>query len=274
MPAELPGKAGMSAGVPLDAEQIGKLYLEHCQSTVHYLVHRQGADQSTAQDVVSDMFERMLRAAAEGAPVMTTGSIDSFIITSAVNDLNKLRARLRQQISDSSDGVDPSQRSAPSILVAQEVLDKVRARWDALSEKEKTLLTLVDQDGLEIREAAKQLGLPYEVAYKTYQRAHRDLEEELGKHWSTYILPATSGAYKPQTREGMLKRIDELPREYRDVVRAILADGLEERDLAARLKLSPGTVRDRCETGLGYLMKKTGMSMDEIRTALQKPLGG
>jgi RNA polymerase sigma factor (sigma-70 family) len=273
MSPDSPQSAGESAGTALDAERIGQFYLEHRQPIVNHLVHRQGADLSTAQDVVSDMFAQMLRAAASGSPAVITGSIFSYLLKAAVNDFKNLKSSPAHEIAESRDREDPSQRRAPSILVSQEVLGKVRARWDALPEKERTLLKLVDQDGLEIREVAKQMGLAYEVAAKTYQRAHRALEEELGKNWSTYILPAGSGSYKPLTREGMLRRIDQLPKEYREVVRPILSDGLSEQVLVSRLQLSPGAVRDRHETGLQHLMKMTGMSMDEIRAALRSPLG-
>ena len=271
-PAEDP-----TGGEVLDREKSRGLYDRYWRSLVRYLVDKLEADHNSAEDAVSDVLAQIMEDADKGTPHVVTKDTASYLRVLVKNqylqaDRKKkpIGVKEHQTLDDNS---DESQRRAPSILIAREMLDKVRARLEALSEKERQLLTLVDQEGLEIQAAADRLGLKRTDAWTTYSRAHRALEEELGKNWSTYILPADGDTYKPRTREGLLKKVDELPPEYREVLHLSLGEGLDEAGIVLRLQLSAAVAKERSARGLEYLQKKTGMSIDEIQAALRKKLG-
>jgi RNA polymerase sigma factor (sigma-70 family) len=272
-----PPADGAQGGEVLDRERSRALYDQYWRSLVGYLVEKLGADHNSAEDAVSDVLAKIMEDADKGTPQIVTKDTATYLRVSVKNqyrheDRKKkpIGVKEHQTLDDNS---DKSQRRAPSILIAREMLDKVRARLDALPETERKLLTLVDQDGLEIQEAAVQLGLKSNDAWAVYSRAHRALEEELGKNWSTYILPADSNTYKPRTREGLLKKVEELPPEYRESLRLSLGEGLGEDGLAERLHLSPAATKDLVAKGLAHLQKKTGMEMEEIQAVLRKKLG-
>jgi RNA polymerase sigma factor (sigma-70 family) len=260
-------------GEVFDRETILRHFDAHQDALVRYLINPLGADLDTAEDIVSALFAKLLDAAAVGNPFVATESPLEYLRTMAANGMGMLRRKTRREAGMPSDRLDSSQRQAPSILIAREKLQKVRDRWNALSEKERTLLTLVDHESLPLTEAAARMSLAYKDASTTYERAHRELEAELGKNWSTFILPASGDTYKPRTREGMLKVIGNLPPEYREILRLSLAEGLDADSAARRLTLSPVVFRERLETGRSHLLKKSGMTMDEILSALRKPLG-
>jgi RNA polymerase sigma factor (sigma-70 family) len=239
---------------------------------IRYLQKPLGATAADAEDVVAELFHNLLEAAAAGTPFVAIANPNEYLRTMAENGLNMMRRRKRAVDEPSPLYIDPSQRRGESILVAREKLEKVRARWNQLSEKERTLLTLVDEEGLGIKEAGARMGLENKDATTTYERAHRELEEELGKNWSTFILRATGDTYKPRTREGMLRLMGNLPREYREVLGLSLVEGLPEGEAARRLNLPSETLQRTLESGLRHLLNMSGMTMDEIQAALRNSL--
>jgi RNA polymerase sigma factor (sigma-70 family) len=250
---------------------------DHQGSLVRFLRRPLGATLEDAEDAVSEVFADLLAAASAGAPLgADTSPIEYLRSMAKTQYLMDKRHRKDKAGPPQAAGetADPSQRQPESILIGQEQLQKVRERWNRLSDKERELLTIVDQEGLALGEAAQRMGLAYKDASITYERAHRQLEEELGRNWSTYILPAQAGAHKPRTREGLLRIVEKLPPEYRGVVGLTLGQGLDEREVARRLGLGPDDCRRRVDNGLGHLMKMSGMTMDEIRASLERRLGG
>lgn len=261
------------AGTVFDRETTLRYFYSHQDALIRYLQKPLGATVETAEDVVAEMFHRFLEAVAKNSPYVATASPNEYLRAAAENELNHVRRRKRRAKGAPGERIDSSQRRPESILIAREKLEKVRARWNLLPEKERTLLTRVDEEGLSLKDAADRMGLAYKDATTTYERAHRELEAELGKNWSTFILPADGDTYKPRTREGMLRVMGDLPPEYRDVLRLSLVEGVPETEAAADLRLSLETFRQRLESGRGHLLKTSGMTMDEIQASLRKKLG-
>lgn len=266
---------GTSSATVLDSERLTAIFNDHQEDILNFLVGHHRAPIDLAEEALAATFAKLFEDALQGRPRFAETSALAYVKGAALNCLkNSLRASPLKEVplhSSVEVGQDATQRRPVSIIQAKEKLDVVKAQWNALPLKERELLTHVDQEGLMLKEAAERMGLQYKDAASTYRRAHRALREELGRHWSTFILPIDE--YKPRGRAAVLRHIDGLPREYRDVLRAKHVEGLSDPMAAAKLDLSIGTYRDRLRRGEEHLEHKTGMTLPEILMALKNTSG-
>ena len=268
--------AAGSSGDVLDRARIEELY-SHIDDLVSFLVGTRDVHVHDAEEIVSSIFDKLLAEAAAGTPVVTNPGVPllSFLKTMARNGLDhyaKRHERRNVPLShlDVQEPRDPAQRRPLSVIDARQRVDAAKAAWDALPERTRALLELVDFKDVPIREAARSLSIPERHAYDLYEDTKRRLERELGKTWSTYIQPLPAGEYKPRSRRAFLGHIEELPREHREILTLIHVDGRTELEAAQVLRCSTEDLRSRLHHAEELLSRKTGCTMDEVRTFLMR----
>ncbi len=259
----------------LDPDYIAQLSDTYVEDLSRVLKHEFHLQRQDAEDVLANLFGELFAKHASGQPVHI-GAHDNprdFLYRMLKNDaIDKKRwFKAHPGAEASPDIVAQGVPSPLSQIVGQEQISEALKAFDALPEKERALLTLVDQEQVSLRDAARRVELPYKTAADLYARVHRKLQAALGRRWSTYIVPADDRTYKPRTRRGVLGHIDELPLDYRAALLAKYVEGSPDADIAVRLGVSREAFAARLKTAETHLEKKTGLSMAEIVTALGKP---
>lgn len=276
-----PGAGTAGGGDVLDRKRIEALFA-HTDALISFLTREHRISIDVAEEVTASVFAELLEAASTGAPRVVASDAKALpYLKEAVrraafnfrsNLANQDQALGNEAMGAGSDMVDPAQRRPLSIIDAEQKWRTAKTAWDRLPQRTRQLLTLVDFEDVPLAEAARTLGLEQREAYDLYEETHRDLARELGRTWSTFIVPApkdlSKGGYKPRTRRAALEHIDDLPKEQRDVLRATHVDELPEMDAARRLGLSPEGLRERLQRANELLSQKTGCTVDEIRAAL------
>lgn len=274
------------AGEVLDRNRIAELCV-HIEDLVSFLVGTRSVHAHDAEEIVSSVFDKLLGEAAAGTPIVTKPGVPdlSFLKTLARNALHRFNDnRANRSIQTSSllqrggddlrttaDLRDVSQRRPLSIIDARQKLDAATEAWNTLPELARTLIELVDFAGHSIRDAAQSLALPERKAYDLYEESKRSLERELGKTWSTFIQPLPPGEYKPRGRQGLIQHISDLPREHREVLMYLLIERQPEAQVAHALRLTPEELRKKLTRAEELLSRKTGCSVEEIRTIMSRP---
>jgi RNA polymerase sigma factor (sigma-70 family) len=272
---EIPGLDSTDAGLPLERARLDEIFTAQYPRLIQFLLGAYKVEPDLAEDIVQSAYARLAGLLDQGK-IIRASDPEAFFKKSVKNLLlNYFERSARHDVplDAALDPRDRSQRQPISTIEAREKLAKAERSWSELSDPERKLLTLIDQDGHSLKEAAARLELPYKAAATAYQRAHKKLRLELGRHWSTFILPADGDHYAPRGRKAMLAEIDGLPREHRELLQARLVEALPEDAAAARLDLGPKELPTRFEHALLLLERKTGLGREEIRRALEKTRG-
>jgi RNA polymerase sigma factor (sigma-70 family) len=175
-----------------DAEAFDTLMARHADS----LRRRLAAitrDEAAAEDLAQEVFLRLWTRAEQWNG---QGSVAAWLGRIATNlALNHLRTR-RRHPAHSLDGRlddEPDRAAEPDwmidargldpvdLLERAEQLDRLRAAVDHLPEAKRAVVRLVHEQELDVREAARQLGIPEGTARSRLHYSIRRLARELGE---------------------------------------------------------------------------------------------
>lgn len=238
-----------------------------------YLENEFKLSPADAEELVADLFGDLFARHADGRPAQIGVDDDPRHYLFGLlrnNAVNRKTWRKRHPLVAEPEKFNELARGPLSTIVGKEQLEVALAALKDLPEQDLRLLTLVDQEGLELWDAARQLKLNRKTASTMYNRAHRKLRVALGQHWSTYIVPAGSDSYKPRTRDAVAEHVMELPKDYREILLERHLAGVDEVAAARKLGLSAAAFAERLAAAESHLETKTGLSMAEILAILAR----
>lgn len=151
-----------------------------------------GGDEETARDLVQETFARALALPPRTGDPRAEATWGAFLFTTLRNlcmsELRRARCQARSSslpyVDDPAEGeTGPGPRAQPgapiAVAIAREESQAIRCGLSRLSELERALVTLVDQEQLTIAKAAGQLGIASHVAKRVRRQAHEKLVESL-----------------------------------------------------------------------------------------------
>ena len=141
------------------------------------------------------------------------------------------------------DVLDPHSSQPLSTMLHAEMLAISVDALLSLDERERTLVELRDLSNLDFKEIAVRMGMTAENARKRHQRALNHLHDFSSRYSSSMIHKADANTYKPRTREGALRAIHTLPREYAEVLEARYARHLPFHRIPAALGIKSREAR-------------------------------
>jgi RNA polymerase sigma factor (sigma-70 family) len=156
-------------------ESFERLYAEHAQPLFGFLAYRTG-DRALAEDLLSDTFERALRARRRFDP--RRGSEKTWIYSIALNALRdharraSAEQRALERIPAGAESADPAE--------AVDDRDALRRAMAALTDEEREAIALRYGGDLTVPEMAKALGEKLSTMEGRVYRGLRKLRAELG----------------------------------------------------------------------------------------------
>jgi RNA polymerase sigma factor (sigma-70 family) len=159
-------------------ESFERLYAEHAQPLFGFLAYRTG-DRALAEDLLSDTFERALRARRRFDP--RRGSEKTWIYSIALNALrdHARRASAEQRALERSELVHAGAEGADPAGAADD-RDALRRAMAVLSDEEREAIALRYGGDLTVPEMAKALGEKLSTMEGRVYRGLRKLRAELG----------------------------------------------------------------------------------------------
>jgi RNA polymerase sigma factor (sigma-70 family) len=251
-------------GKILDQAAAGALYETHAVKLTRTLAQIFPDWASNVDDAVADVFAHILKRCSAGGTFRIDKDEWQWLMRAGRRRMvflgKREAARSAGQLDSSYDPIDPGQRQPGSIVLGEEALRKAQASFAALSNLERQIVKLKDEEGLDLRDVASQMGVSYESARKSYQRAKATLEAYRGQYSSTFITPAGKGMHKPGSRKAALEEIGLLPKEASDVLQARYVQGEGDREAARRLDLSVEAYLRRLRHAEELLLIKCGLT--------------
>lgn len=168
-----------------DPEALG-LFFERYFDRVYGVVYRLLGDRAAAEDVTSDVFAKVHRAAQQLDPARDPGPWLTAIAYNACRDLWRSGAWRLAKRSGSIDA-DPAVAARLTTgandperdLLAAERHRLVREALERLPEPLRTTILLHDYQGMSHQEIADQMGIQHAAARKRYSRALAELGRRL-----------------------------------------------------------------------------------------------
>jgi RNA polymerase sigma-70 factor (ECF subfamily) len=156
-------------------DQFEQLYEEHAEALLRFLVYRTG-DRATAEEVLADTFERVLRSRSRFNP--NRGKVKTWIYSIALNRLRDLhrRSEAEQRALRKSEAGAPQ---ASAEIDRVEERSTVAAALARLDEPEREAVSLRYGADLSVAEVADALGVKVSTAEGRIYRGLRNLKELL-----------------------------------------------------------------------------------------------
>jgi RNA polymerase sigma-70 factor (ECF subfamily) len=180
----LPSSLGKNAGMRLD--RFERLYADHADRLFAFLAYRTG-DRGLAEDLLADVFERVLRARRTFDP--RKGSETTWLYSIALNRLRDARRRAeveRRALERYAAEPGPVQDDLEDRLIERE---RVLRALDLVSENERELLALRFGADLTVPQVAEVIGQPLTTVegrlYRALRRLRGVLEEETAAEVAT-----------------------------------------------------------------------------------------
>lgn len=260
-------------GKPLDSDLIQALTRTYW-SRVYKILSESGFPASDVEDALQESLEHLLLSAADGNPQTINEKPLEYLVTLTRRRVTKSRKTSSGPAPGDllhSGIIDPSQRRAPSVLIAAEDLGKVKEGMDDFSDQERTIYELHQQEGLSFKEISERLGTTEEAARRTYGRAKHKLEMKRAAYSSSFATEAGTYTKKPKSRKTALGAIESLPKEARDVLTQRYVRKLPDDPAARALGLSVERYSERLARAERFFSKQFGMNLpEELETALAR----
>jgi RNA polymerase sigma-70 factor (ECF subfamily) len=159
----------------MKSDQFEQLYAEHAGPLLGFLIYRTG-DRATAEEVLADTFERVLRSRSRFNP--SRGKVKTWIYSIALNRLRDLHRRreaeeraLRRSEAGAAESVADIDRFEERSTVAEAL--------GQLDEMEREAVSLRYGADLTVAEVAETLGVKVSTAEGRIYRGLRNLKELL-----------------------------------------------------------------------------------------------
>jgi RNA polymerase sigma-70 factor (ECF subfamily) len=156
-------------------DQFEQLYEEHAGPLLGFLVYRTG-NRSTAEEVLADTFERVLRSRSKFNP--NRGKVKTWIYSIALNRLRDLHRRSEAE----ERALRKSEAGAPEAVADIDRFEErstVAAALGQLDEMEREAVSLRYGADLTVAEVAETLGVKVSTAEGRIYRGLRNLKELL-----------------------------------------------------------------------------------------------
>lgn len=156
-------------------DQFEQLYQEHAEPLLRFLIYRTG-DRATAEEVLADTFERVLRSRSRFNP--SRGKVKTWIYSIALNRLRDLhrRGEAEERALRKSEAGSPE---AVADIDRVEERSTVAAALAQLDEIEREAVSLRYGADLSVAEVARTLGVKVSTAEGRIYRGLRNLKELL-----------------------------------------------------------------------------------------------
>jgi RNA polymerase sigma-70 factor (ECF subfamily) len=159
----------------MKSNQFEELYEEHAEALLRFLVYRTG-DRGTAEEVLADTFERVLRSRSRFNP--NRGKVKTWIYSIALNRLRDLYRRSEAE----ERALRRSEAGAPEAVADIDRVEErttVAAALGQLDEIEREAVSLRYGADLSVAEVAQTLDVKVSTAEGRIYRGLRNLKELL-----------------------------------------------------------------------------------------------
>jgi RNA polymerase sigma-70 factor (ECF subfamily) len=159
----------------MKSDQFEQLYEEHAEALLRFLVYRTG-DRGTAEEVLADTFERVLRSRSRFNP--DRGKVKTWVYSIALNRLRDLYRRSEAE----ERALRKSESGAPEAVAAIDRVEErstVAAALAQLDEMEREAVSLRYGADLSVAEVAQTLDVKVSTAEGRIYRGLRNLKELL-----------------------------------------------------------------------------------------------
>jgi RNA polymerase sigma-70 factor (ECF subfamily) len=159
----------------MKSNQFEELYEEHAEALLRFLVYRTG-DRGTAEEVLADTFERVLRSRSRFNP--NRGKVKTWIYSIALNRLRDLYRRSEAE----ERALRKSEAGAPEAVAHIDRVEErstVAAALAQLDEMEREAVSLRYGADLSVAEVAQTLDVKVSTAEGRIYRGLRNLKELL-----------------------------------------------------------------------------------------------
>ncbi|MDX6653371.1 MAG: hypothetical protein QOH18_63 [Solirubrobacterales bacterium] len=159
----------------MKSNQFEELYEEHAEALLRFLVYRTG-DRGTAEEVLADTFERVLRSRSRFNP--NRGKVKTWIYSIALNRLRDLYRRSEAE----ERALRKSEAGAPEAVADIDRVEErstVAAALGQLDEMEREAVSLRYGADLSVAEVAQTLDVKVSTAEGRIYRGLRHLKELL-----------------------------------------------------------------------------------------------
>lgn len=255
-----------------DLDVVSRLYLEFFRHFVR-VFERKANDRRRAQDAVQEAF------AALQAHYNTHGALPrnpkAFLFSVArhwlVDQARKEAVRREVPLGDGNAAAgtlaDPSPHAREAI-VAMESEELKAVAYPVVEQFDETTRKIIElrRQGKEWDEIAGDVGLQKGgTAKMKYLRAIRRVKRALSEHFSSFVSSADPDERRwVNSRRSAERAIDLLPPPYNKILRLILVEKRTEKEVAARLSVSPEEVRRSRERALELFHKQYKMTEDDL----------
>lgn len=165
---------------------------------------------------------------------------------------------------------DPDAKGPSTILSEEETLSLMKAALEELPEDIRVVVESHIFEGKTFAAIARERNLSEENAKKICQRGLSQIHESLGRHSSTMVPEADANTYTPRTRKGALEAIRTLPKEYARVLEARYGSDLTIDQCALLESVGADTASARLKRGEELLLRKYGLSPEDLATLLRR----
>lgn len=260
-----------------DPDVVGRLYIAAFRYIARHFEKRLN-DQPFAEDATQEAFKALqehfeMHQALPQHPM-------AFLLTAARNWL-LVRARNQDRhqavsLEDVNSSVldellDPGApaRQPFEAVASAEIKGIANGALEELDETTREIIRL-HREGKIWPEIAQQLGIATpEVARKKFEHAVHHVKAALGEHFSSFVTTAEPDVRRWITsRKSAEQAIDLLPTPYGRILHLLLVEKLTEKEVAARLGVSPEEVRRSRERANELFYKKYRMTEDDLLDTL------
>lgn len=163
----------------LDSQAIGAVYDQFFSEVYRYVRYRID-DESTAEDIASDVFVRLLEAVQKRQGPQS--SLKGWLIGTASHAVNDhLRSQYRRPVEALSDSIADRGPSVPSEIDAREQNQMVRTAYAQLTSEQQHVLALRFGQGYSIEETAAHLKKNINAVKALQFRALASLQRQIGE---------------------------------------------------------------------------------------------
>lgn len=163
----------------LDPQVIGSIYDQYFSEVYRYVRYRTG-DDSTAEDIASEVFLRLLEAVKKKQG--PGSSLKGWLIATASNAVNDhLRRRYRRPESDLSDSLPDHGSSVSAQVDAREERQVVQTAYAQLTDEQQHVLALRFGQGYSLEETAVHLKKNVNAVKALQFRALSALQRRVGE---------------------------------------------------------------------------------------------
>lgn len=164
------------SGLSMNNKQLlSNYYTQHRDELVYFIAVRT-ADVELAQDMVQDMFLRLL----DGRRLITEQTLPSFVYTlvrHAVADYYRKR-RVHEEYEHYIKKSDYTVEME-SVISAQQLMERMEHSLARLSEECRTVYRLHIYDGMKVSEISQHLSLPYKQVENRLGQARKTVRQQL-----------------------------------------------------------------------------------------------